>query len=195
MIVPIDQIKYKMFQNRKSFRRWLEVHHAKETELWIGFFKKGTDKSELSNSDAVEEALCFGWINGKVRRLDDDIYLQRFSPRHDRSVWSDSNKARVKKLIKQGLMTEYGLAKIRAAKENGSWQSVDIDIDTIPSDLQHEFSKNKKALENFQHFTDSQRRTYLWWIADAKHSETREKRIQEVILRSLKKIKPGNPVD
>lgn len=194
-MIPANQIKYRLFPDRKSFRHWLERNHQKSPELWLGFAKKGSKKRSIANGEAVEEALCFGWINGKVRKLDDELYLQRFSPRHDRSIWSEANKKRVKLLIKQGLMTEHGLAKIQIAKKNGSWDIIEVDISDIPSDLMEEFSKNRKAFENFQQFTKLQRRDYLWWIADAKRSETRKKRISELIQRAQKKIKPGNPLE
>lgn len=110
-----------MFTSRDQWRAWLEKNHRRLAGIWMIFFKKHTGKKSISYDDAVEEALCFGWVDSLVRRLDEERYIQKFTPRKEKSTWSKSNKDRMEKLIKQGCMTEAGLAKIRAAQENGSW--------------------------------------------------------------------------
>ena len=107
--------------NREDWRAWLEQNHATEKEVWLLYYKKHTGKPTIPYDDAVEEALCFGWIDSLVKRIDDEKYTQKFTPRKNRSVWSESNKKRAKRTIKLGRMTGAGLHKIRAAKKSGEW--------------------------------------------------------------------------
>lgn len=111
------------FENRETFREWLAQNHAVSPGIWVGFYKKHTGKQGLSQQDAVEEALCFGWIDSQVNRVDDERYIQRFTPRNIKSVWSKINRDRAERLIAEGRMTEAGLVKIEAAKENGNWDA------------------------------------------------------------------------
>lgn len=193
MTTNVQDIPYCILETRRQWREWLEKSHQSRTEIWLGFYKRGVNKSCVSNSDAVEEALCFGWINGKVHKLDEEIYIQRFSPRHDRSVWSPANKKRVEKLIKQGLMTESGLRAVEIAKANGSWDSVEVevDMDHIADDIITALKKKRLAFENFKKFAQGQRHDYIWWVESAKRAETRKRRIQQLVERCLKNIKPG----
>jgi uncharacterized protein YdeI (YjbR/CyaY-like superfamily) len=191
LVEPVSG-KPRQFKQRQEFRDWLQEHHASETELWLLFYKKGSGKKSISNEEAVEEALCFGWINGKVRRIDAERYKQRFSPRHAKSIWAASNKKRVAKLIAEGLMTEAGMEKVEAAKANGSWTVLDkLQPDTVPADLASALKANKRAHTNFGRFTANQRRDYLWWLNNAKRAETRRKRIEEIVRRAENNIKPG----
>lgn len=186
-------IPYRIFRERVQWRDWLARHHADRQEIWLGFYKRGVDKPCVTNNDAVEEALCFGWINGKVHRLDDQLYLQRFTPRHARSVWAPSNKKRVKKLIEAGLMTEFGMQPVRLAKQNGRWDELDtIDPDRLAEDMRLALQANPTAWKNFQQFTDTQRRDYLWWVESAKRSETRTRRIAELVSRCERNLRPGS---
>ena len=118
------------FVNRHDWRTWLEANHATANEAWLVIYKKHTGKPGLSYEEAVEEALCFGWIDGVMKRLDEEKYALRFSPRKKGSVWSELNKRRVAKLIKQGRMTEAGLAKVKEAKANGQWRAAKLREDT-----------------------------------------------------------------
>ena len=111
------------FASRDDWRAWLEENHATALEIWLVHYKKHTGKPGLTLEEAVEEALCFGWIDGVLKLIDDEKYALRFSPRKKGSVWSETNKRRVAKLIRQGHMTEAGLAKVREAKANGQWQA------------------------------------------------------------------------
>ncbi len=154
------------------------------------FYKKGTRKPSISYDEAVEEALSFGWIDSRVKSLDEERYMQLFTPRKPRSSWSKLNKQRVEKLIKSSLMTEAGLEKVEAAKRDGSWNTLDvIDDIQIPEDLYQALASNKKARDNFMAFSDSSKKIILRWIRDAKRPETRKKRIEKTVeLAGEKKI-------
>lgn len=174
----------KQFANRKEWRHWLEKNHNKETEVWLVFYKVNVDKVSLKHEDALEEALCFGWIDSKLRRIDDEKHMQRFTPRKPKSIWAASNKARVKKLINEGLMTEAGLNSIKVAKENGSWNQLDnIEPNlAIPEVLQTAFKTNKKVGDLFEKLPLSRQKQLVYWIETAKRPETKEKRVKETLL-------------
>ncbi len=186
-------MKKHLFKDRTTWRAWLAKNHASETELWLVYYKKHTKRKSIRYEEAVQEALCYGWIDSLVKRIDDQKYMQKFTPRKDKSNWSESNKKRVKKLIKNGMMTKVGLAKVTAAKRNGSWQRLD-DVDknpTVPDDLARALAKNAKARANFDSFAPSHQKQYLYWLKDAKRADTRERRIKEIVKRALKLQKPG----
>ncbi len=176
--------------NRKEWRRWLENNHKRRNEVWLIYYKKHTGKPRLSYDDAVEEALCYGWIDSNYKRVDDERYMQKFTPRKTKSIWSKTNKNRVKKLIDQGLMTEAGLAKVQEAKRNGSWKDSTPIYDTrrIPPELKSALSASKKAYEFYKNLAPTYKKQYIWWIVSAKREETRKKRIKEA-LRLLEKNK------
>jgi uncharacterized protein YdeI (YjbR/CyaY-like superfamily) len=173
------------FANRNEWRAWLEVNHAITNEVWLVHYKKHTGKIGVSYEEAVEEALCFGWIDGLLRSIDAEQYALRFSPRKQGSVWSESNKRRVRKLIKQGRMTEAGLAKVKEAKVNGQWHAAKLREDTtvIPDDLTQALQADPPARRTFDRLAPSHRRQYLYWIASAKTDQTRQRRIQETVRR------------
>ncbi|MDH5360147.1 MAG: hypothetical protein OEX03_06255 [Gammaproteobacteria bacterium] len=150
--MELEDIHCRIFKQRSQWRDWLRLHYADRYETWLGFYKPGVEKECVSNNDAVEEALCFGWFNGKVRRLDDEVYIQRFTPRHARSVWAPSNKQRVEKLLKAGLMTEEGMRLVQLAKENGSWDALAPVLKTKPlvADIRKAFKANPVAWSYFQ---------------------------------------------
>jgi len=181
------------FTNRDDWRAWLDENHASQKEIWLIFFKKHTGKPTMLYDDAVEEALCFGWIDGIMKRIDEEKHAIRFSPRHNKSVWSKANKKRIEKMIKQGRMTEAGLAKVRAAKESGEWENARIreDLIELPHDFAQELAKNERAQENFNNFAPSYKKQYIYWIMDAKREETRQRRIQETVQRVEENKKPG----
>ncbi len=169
--------------DRDKWRRWLSEHHATEAGIWLIFYKKETSKPTLPYDDAVEEALCFGWIDSIIKKIDDERYVRKFTPRKDKSVWSQLNKKRVDKMIKQGRMTEAGLAKIKAAKKNGCWNrgarpQVSFEV---PPELAKALARNKKAKEHFDQHAPTYRRQYIGWIVTAKRPETKERRIAESI--------------
>lgn len=179
--------------NREDWRSWLEENHLKEKEVWLIYYKKHTGKPRIPYDDAVEEALCFGWIDSIVRRIDDERYMQKFSPRKDKSGWSESNKKRVKKLTDKGMMAQAGLDKIEAAKKNGSW---DRGIESamsyeMPSELKSALASNKAAKEFFDSLSSSCQKQYIGWIGSAKKEETRQRRAKEALSMLSKKKKLG----
>jgi len=172
---------------------WLEKNHARENELWLVLYKKNSNKPTVTYDEAVEEALCFGWIDGVIKGIDDEKYATRFSPRRSGSIWSESNKKRVAKMIAQGRMTEIGLAKVEEAKRNGEWDRATVREDTtnIPADLKQALQANKQAQQNFDRLAPSHKRQYIYWITDAKRDETRQKRIRETVQRVITNKKFG----
>ncbi len=189
----MDMTKQVYVTNRTDWRAWLEENFKTEKEVWLIHYKKHTGKPSIPYEDAVEEALCFGWIDGLLRRIDDEKYIIRYSPRQKKSIWSDSNKRRIEKLIKQGRMTEAGLAKVKQAKENGEWdRAMSREEDPqVPPDLKKALVTNRNAMKNFYNFAPSYRKQYTWWITSAKKGETRAKRIQETVNRAAQNMKPG----
>jgi uncharacterized protein YdeI (YjbR/CyaY-like superfamily) len=176
-------MQQKLFKNRKQWRTWLEKNHASENEIWLVFYKVKTKKVSIKYEEAVEEALCFGWIDSIVKRIDDEKHMQKYTPRKVKSNWSATNKARVEKLINEDLMTKFGLEAIKNAKQNGSWErldSVDIRIET-PKIFKDALKKDDIAKQRFENLPPSKKKQFLWWIESAKRKETKEKRIKETI--------------
>jgi len=172
-----------------EWRKWLSKNHNKVKEVWLIFYKKETGIPSIDYETAVEEALCFGWIDSLVKKINEKRYARKFTPRKDKSVWSESNKKRVKKVIEDGRMTEYGLEKIKAAKKSGKWYEDDrTDVSfAMPPLFSEALKKNKKAKENFEKLSPTHRKHYIGWIVTAKKQETVEKRIKESIKLLLKK--------
>jgi len=181
------------FPGRKEWRKWLESNHDSNNGIWLIYYKKHTGIPRVHYDDAVEEALCFGWIDSTVKKLDEERYMQKFTQRKDKSNWSELNKKRVAKLIKLGLMTESGMVKIKAAKKNGEWnrKRKEIDPNKIPLDLKKALSQNKVAISNFMRFAPSYRKNFIGWIESAKREETRQKRIDETVGMAERNEKPG----
>jgi uncharacterized protein YdeI (YjbR/CyaY-like superfamily) len=150
-------------------------------------YKKKFRKKGMKLEDAVEEAMCFGWIDGKLRKVDAKSYILRFSSRKAKNVWSRINKERAERLMKSGRMTEAGLAKILQAKRNGLWDIAYTNKtkDSIPADLKEALMSEKEAWDNFQRFANSYRNMYIGWVNSAKTDETRMKRIKKIVERSL----------
>jgi uncharacterized protein YdeI (YjbR/CyaY-like superfamily) len=171
------------FANRAEWRAWLKGHHHQSTETWLVFFKKGVRQGSLTLDEAVQEALCFGWIDGKLRSLDQARYSVRFTPRRANSVWSISNIQRVEKLIQEGLMTEAGMEKIEQGRRSGQWEAAISRerTDLIPPDLAKALRRKKGALAAYRNLTDSRKKQLLHWILTAKKPETRISRIQAIV--------------
>jgi uncharacterized protein YdeI (YjbR/CyaY-like superfamily) len=183
---------YLFFASRAQWRQWLEVHHADASEAWLVHYKKSAGQPGLTYGEAVEEALCFGWIDGLLRPLDATRYLLRYSPRRPNSVWADSNKKRVAKLIDEGRMTQAGLDVIALAKANGSWDVLKqiANGSAIPADLENALCAYDGAMDGFAALPASLRQQYLWWIAGAKRDATRRKRIEEIVRRAVARQTP-----
>lgn len=170
-------------ENREQWRSWLEENHAKASEVWLVFLKKHTRKPNLSYNDAVEEALCFGWIDGIKRSIDQDRYTHRFSPRKPNSQWSESNRQRVRKLLESGQMAPAGIQAVELAKKNGQWaHPVKVRSDfPMPTEFKNQLKDNPKAADFFASLTRSYQQQYIGWIAIAKRPETRQRRLLEAI--------------
>ena len=182
------------FRSRKALRKWLDANHASEGSFWLITYKKHIQKYYVPYSDVVEELLCFGWIDGRTRRVDEDRTMLLVSPRKTGSTWSASNKKRAAKLARRGLMTPSGVAKIEAAKKDGSWSYLDdIEALIVPDDLAAELAKNKRAMRNFEAFNDSSKKIILFWIKDAKRESTRKKRVAETVRLAAKNIRAAHP--
>ena len=171
------------FPDRKQWRDWLETHHSEAKEAWLALYKKGMRDGSLSLEEATEEALCCGWIDGKLQSMDAEKYALRFTPRRGDSVWSMSNIRRVERLIRDGRMTEAGLEKIVLARRSGQWDAA-INrerTDVIPPDLEKALRRRKGAIAAYRKLTDSRKKQLLHWLFTAKRPETRRKRIEAVV--------------
>jgi uncharacterized protein YdeI (YjbR/CyaY-like superfamily) len=179
-------------KTRSAWRKWLEKNHSTSPGVWLIYYKKSTGKAKLVYNDAVEEALCFGWIDSTMRPLDAERFMQRFTPRKPKSGWSGLNKKRIAKMIAEGLMTKAGLKKIEEAKKDGSWESLDhIDAIQLPEDFEKALSKNKKARINFEKFPQFTKKQFLYRINSAKTDSTRKQRIILCVKMAGANKKPG----
>ena len=175
-------------RDRAAWRAWLAAHHDRRTEVWLVFFKKATGRPTVSYEEAVEEALCFGWIDSIIRRVDEARYAQRFSPRKDAARWSATNIARARKMIGRGLMTEAGLAKFRAPSPHvppASRPGLELSPELLSV-----LKARRRAYANFLRLTPSQSRLYVGWIMSAKKEETRRRRLAEAVDR----LEQGRPL-
>jgi uncharacterized protein YdeI (YjbR/CyaY-like superfamily) len=177
-------------KTRAEWRKWLEQNHTQKEGMWLISFKKATGKSRFDYEEAVEEALCFGWIDSKGNKLDEERSMLWFAPRKAGTGWSRLNKNRVEKLIAAGVMTPAGLAKVEAAKKDGSWNALDnVEDLVIPPDLEKALAANKVAKQYFSAFPRSVKRAILEWITNAKRPETRANRIEETVTLAEKNIR------
>jgi uncharacterized protein YdeI (YjbR/CyaY-like superfamily) len=168
--------------SRAAWRAWLEAHHASSTGIWLVYAKKHTGIPSLTYGDAVEEALCFGWIDSVLNPIDGDLYMQMFTPRKAKSVWSMLNRTRVEKLMAAGLMTPAGLALVEIAKKTGTWEALaHVEALTIPPELKKAFAANAVAKRNWTTYTASQRKTFLYSINNVKRAETRAARVAHIV--------------
>jgi uncharacterized protein YdeI (YjbR/CyaY-like superfamily) len=175
------------FRSRDEWRSWLEKNFDKESSAWLRIYKKKSGRKGVTLEESVEEAMCFGWIDGKLRRLDGESFMLRFSPRKARSVWSKINRERAERLMGSGRMTAAGLAKIEEAKKSGFWDGAYTNKvrDDVPVDLKEALMRDKRAWENFENFANSYRNMYIGWVNNAKTAETRRKRVKKIVEQSL----------
>lgn len=171
------------FKNRKEWRNWLKKNHCKSNGVWLVSFKKHTGKISLEYDEMVEEALCFGWIDSIIKKIDEEKYVRKLTPRKPDSKWSELNKNRVKKLQKQGLMTKAGTVRVNEARKSGVWAKSDGQQTShaIPPELKTALEKNKKALKYFDTLAPTYRKQFIGWVAFAKRPETRDRRVKESI--------------
>ncbi len=192
-----SELQFERFyaRSRAEWRAWLEAHHATEAGVWLIYYKQHSNQPRVEYDEAVEEALCFGWIDSRPNALDDERYMQLFTPRKAKSPWSKSNKERVEKLIEQGLMAPAGLTVIEAAKRDGSWNAYDaIESLVVAEDFQAALEANPAALKHFEAFSNSTKKQILWYIESAKRPETRAKRIQQIVESAEQNRNPLNYV-
>ena len=169
-------------KSRPGWRAWLEKNHMSSSGIWLVYAKKHTGIPSLSYSDAVEEALCFGWIDSLLRPIDDVLYKQMFTPRKPKSAWSALNKKRVEKLVAAGLMTAAGMEMIELAKDTGQWDAhAPSETLTVPPDLKKALNANANAKKNWPTYTESQQKAFLRMVHGAKQAETRAKRVARVV--------------
>lgn len=182
------------FRDRAAWRAWLRAHHARRIEAWVAHVKKGSRREGLAYEDGVEEALCFGWIDGLMHALDADFFAQRYTPRTPHSLWSASNVARVERLVRQRKMTRAGLVHVEAAQADGRWQAAGRrqDPDWIPDDLRAALSNRPGALEAFQALPPSTRRMHGFLVESARRKETRTRRIEAAIESALQRPGAGS---
>lgn len=163
--------------SREKWRAWLEKNHDVEKEIWLVHYKKHTGKASIPYNYAVEEAICFGWIDTTVKKLDDERFARKFTPRKSRSKWNKVNIERAEKMIKAGRMTGIGLAKF---KERVEYDETVMSLE-LPSDLEKALKARKSAWKNFNALAPSYRKYAIYYITDAKREETRRRRIRKVV--------------
>ncbi len=178
-------------KNNLAWQKWLEKNHAIKDSIWLIYYKKDSGISTIKYSDAVDIALCYGWIDSKQLPIDDEKHMQYFCKRKPKSVWSKVNKAKVEKLIAEGRMQQAGIDIINIAKQNGSWQVLD-DAENliIPKILEAEFAKYKNAKSNFENMSRTDKRNILQWLTMAKRPETIQNRITEIANLAEQGLKP-----
>lgn len=185
----MKELEHIFFENRETFRNWLGKNHKESPGIWMIYYKKHTDTRCIEYREALEEALCFGWIDSTLRRIDDERYVRKFTPRTNTSNWSDVNKKLVLSLMENGRMTEAGLKKIDVWLKTGKvdWKIGKTKQDStnkelhIPDYFLKALSENEPALANFNNLARSYKRQYVLWITFAKREETIRKRLKEAV--------------
>lgn len=178
---------------RSAWRNWLTKNHVKEKSVWLIIFHKGSETKSVVYDEAVEEALCFGWIDSKPNKRDDESYYLFFAQRKPSSNWSRANRERAEKMIASRRMTKAGQAMIDLAKKTGKWEALEkVQMNVVPDDLALALKKSKAAQTNFEGFPPSSKRIILEWILNAKKAETRKKRIEETVSLAAKNIKANH---
>jgi uncharacterized protein YdeI (YjbR/CyaY-like superfamily) len=177
------EIIARVFADSREFRDWLDEHHAAATELWVGYYKKGVAKTSMTYREAVDEALCFGWIDGIGRRIDDEVHANRFTPRTKRSTWSAVNVARMKELIAAGRAHPAGIRAFEARSPN---RTGIYSYENRPADLPQEYRTRLEANERANAWWTAQtpgyRRAVTWWVISAKQEATRQRRLETLIV-------------
>lgn len=176
--------------SRAEWRAWLAANHTQRESIWLVTYKKAAGDRYLPYDEMVEEALCFGWIDGQAQTMDELRTMRLLAPRKPKSIWSGINKGRVERLANTGLMTDAGMAKVEAAKRDGSWDALtDIENGVIPDDLAAAFARFPGAAQNFDAFPLSARRFVLGRIGLVKRPETRAKRVEEAARNAANNIR------
>ena len=171
-------------KDRAAWREWLSGNYNKKSEIWLVYYKKKSGKPSIGYDESVEEALCFGWVDSLIKKIDEEKYARKFTPRKPDSKWSESNIKRVEKMIAARLMTNVGLELVEAARQSGSWDNP-VKPPKLSYELPPEFAEalaiNKEAKETFDNLAQTYQKQYIAWIVTAKRAETKEKRVQASI--------------
>jgi uncharacterized protein YdeI (YjbR/CyaY-like superfamily) len=177
--------------SRQHWRTWLQEHHHQQQSVWLVYYKKNSSTPTLTWSEAVDEALCFGWIDSQAKPIDNERYRQFFSRRKPKSGWSRVNKEKIQRLIAEGQMTQAGFDSIEIAKQNGAWTLLDdVEALTIPADLEQELQKRPTARSYFLALSKTDKRNLLQWLVLAKRPVTRQNRIAAIVDLADKQLKP-----
>ncbi|EHQ29496.1 YdeI/OmpD-associated family protein [Mucilaginibacter paludis] len=180
-------------ENREQWHQWLKENHHKAKSVWLVYYKPGSGKTRVSYDDAVDEAICFGWIDSKPNSLDENRSIQFFAPRNPKSNWSKINKQRVERLLADGRMEAAGLQTVSVAKASGSWDALnDVEEMMIPDDLKHALSSVPEAMKHFTAFPRSSKKNILEWLHNAKQPDTRQKRVQETAKLAAQNIRANH---
>lgn len=178
----MSQLPELYFESHEAWRTWLHEHHDRYPGVYLIFYKVDHPKDSMRWEEAVKVALCYGWIDSTVKSLGDGKRRQYFTKRNPKSAWSSLNKTYIEELAAANLIHTSGHESIAVAKDNGSWTALDdVENGIIPEDLQRAFRENPQAFENYNQFAPSYRKSYLYWLNDAKRDTTRQKRILEII--------------
>jgi uncharacterized protein YdeI (YjbR/CyaY-like superfamily) len=185
-----EDFEYFYAPDRAAWRAWLAENHQSKVGVWLIYYKKNSGKPSIPYPEAVKEALCYGWIDSKINKLDEVSYKQVFTPRKPKSVWSKVNKEYLQELFAQGLMTEAGLKTIEIAQQNGSWTSID-DIENLilPADFAEALQNNPTAASYYEQFSKTAKKSILLYITGSKKAEVRAERIVETIQLAEQNIK------
>jgi uncharacterized protein YdeI (YjbR/CyaY-like superfamily) len=177
-----EDFKSIYLENRNAWRIWLKENHVSEKNIWLKIYKKQSQTPSVYYDEAVNEALCFGWVDSSIKKGNEEFYYQFFAKRNPKSNWSRVNKAKIEKLLSDGLMAEAGLKMVEIAKETGTWTALD-DVENLfsPPDLREKLDQNPIANAYFEAFPRSVKRGILEWLLNAKQVETRQKRIKEIV--------------
>jgi uncharacterized protein YdeI (YjbR/CyaY-like superfamily) len=179
-------------EDSAAWRQWLAAHHQTRAQVWLLLHKRHVQEPSVRYDEAVEEALCWGWIDGLTKAWDERSYAVRFTPRKPGSVWSESNVARVGRMVAEGRMTSAGMALVDEAKRRGTWdQAASGRLDVTPPDLEAALAGVPTAAARWEEWPASPRRQYVYWVLDAKRPETRARRIADVVRRTAAGLRPG----
>lgn len=177
----------------KDWRNWLEKNGTTERSVWLIIYHQKSKTPSVHYAEAIEHSLCYGWIDSKAMKRDEESFYLSFTPRKPKSNWSKVNRERVTRMTEQGLMRPAGQAMIDLAKETGTWDGLAAAQDTlVPDDLQKLFNKNKKAFKHFEAFAPSSKRVILEWISKAKKPETRQQRVLQTVALAAENVKANH---
>lgn len=191
---PKDGKPLLLVETQDEWRMWLEGNHEESSGVWFVSWKKATGKPFIPFTDAVDEALCFGWVDSKINKLDKDRAMRLFTPRNPKSPWSRINKEKVARLVNEGRMTASGMRLVEGAKADGSWNIYDeIENLVTPPDLVSALAKDSAAEGFFANFPDSSKKNILWWIKSARRPETRAARIAKMVAMAAENRMANHP--